>query len=186
MVCPDCGKTGRDMIEKRPWKLSGTVVLFVALVVVQYILAFFVFKLPGIPVIQWVGWGVWVLSCIFGFGPIFILGKRGGVPKGKSYIHTTRLVDSGLYAIVRHPQYVSGILFNVSLMLLAQHWLIVGIGVLSAILIYWDILKADQEGLEQFGDAYREYMQRVPRANILLGLFRLLRAWIRSREHHGT
>jgi protein-S-isoprenylcysteine O-methyltransferase Ste14 len=167
------------MIEKRPWKLSGRALLFTALTALQYVLAFFVFKLPGLPALQWVGWGIWVLSCIFGFGPIFILGREGGVPKGKSYVHTTRLVDSGLYAIVRHPQYVAGILLNVSLMLLAQHWLIIGIGVLSASLIYLDILlKADREGLDKFGDAYREYMHRVPRANIALGIFRLLRARI--------
>ena len=60
-------------------------------------------------------------------------------------------------------------------MLLAQHWLVIAIGVLSAGLIYQDIIKADQEGVEQFGDDYREYMRRVPRANLLLGLFRLLK-----------
>jgi len=165
-------------VEQSPWKLSGTVVIFTALTVLQYILAFFVFKLPGLKALQWMGWGIWVLSLIFGVAPIFTLSQKGGVPKGKSYVHTTRLVDSGLYAIVRHPQYVGGMLFNVALMLLAQHWLIVGMGVVSASLIYLDILKADQEGLK-FGDAYRDYMQRTPRANFVLGAFRLARAWMK-------
>jgi len=44
---------------------------------------------------------------------------KGGVAKGKSYIETTRLVDSSLYAIVRHPQYVAGMLFNLAMMLVA-------------------------------------------------------------------
>jgi len=47
------------------------------------------------------------------------------VSKGKSYVGTTRLVDTSLYAIVRHPQYLGGILFNLMLMLLAQHWLVI-------------------------------------------------------------
>ncbi len=159
----------------KPWKAPG-ILIASALIVAQYILAFFVFKLPGLKALQWVGWGIWVLSLVFGFAPIFILRRRGGVAKGRSYVETTRLVDTSLYAIVRHPQYLGGILFNLALMLLAQHWLIFGIGLASIGLIYLKILAADQDGIEKFGDEYRRYMQRVPRANFLLGLLRLIKA----------
>jgi protein-S-isoprenylcysteine O-methyltransferase Ste14 len=97
------------------------------------------------------------------------------VAKGKSYVETTHLVDISLYAIVRHPQYLAGILFNVSMMLLAQHWLVILLGVISAVLIYADIQAADQEGIEKFGDEYRRYMLRVPQVNFLIGGVRLLR-----------
>jgi len=40
---------------------------------------------------------------IFGVLPVFEFRKKGGVKKGKSYIHTTKLVDTGIYSIVRHP-----------------------------------------------------------------------------------
>jgi protein-S-isoprenylcysteine O-methyltransferase Ste14 len=122
-------------------------VVLTVLTVLQYLLGFFVFKLPGVEALHWVGWVIWALSCVFGFVPIVILRQKGGVPKGKSYVHTTRLVDSGLYAVVRHPQYVAGILFNVALMFLAQHWLIMGMGIVSASLIYLDIMQADRDGL---------------------------------------
>ncbi len=160
---------------KKTWKLSGNILIISVLVVAQYVLGFFVFKLPGIKAIQWLGWVVWVLSLFFAFAPMFILRKAGGVPKGKNYIHTTEFVDTSLYAVCRHPQYVAGMLFNLALMLLAQHWLIIAIGSISAVLIYLVIRQADNDGVEKFGDEYRLYMQRVPRANFLRGLIRLLK-----------
>jgi protein-S-isoprenylcysteine O-methyltransferase Ste14 len=145
------------------------------IIIAQYILAFFVYNLPGRAPLQVVGWGVWVLSLLFGIAPIFILGRRGGVPKGKSYVDTTRLVDTSLYAVVRHPQYLSGILFSVALMLMAQHWLVILLGLISATIMYFDIQSADREGIAQFGDEYRAYMRRVPQINIPLGVYRLMR-----------
>ena len=156
-------------------KSSGGILFASVLIVAQYILAFFVFKLPGLEPLQWIGWGIWILSLIFGIAPIFIFRRRGGVGKGRSYVHTTKLVDTSLYAIVRHPQYLGGILFNIAIILLAQHWVILIIGIASMALIYLDILGADQEGLDKFGDEYRRYMQRVPRMNFLLGLIRKIR-----------
>jgi protein-S-isoprenylcysteine O-methyltransferase Ste14 len=160
-------------------RYSGGILVASILIVVQYILAFFVFKLPGLVPLRWVGWVIWVLSMIFGIAQIFIFRQRGGVEKGKSYVQTTKLVDTSLYAFVRHPQYLGGILFNIALILLAQHWVIFVIGIASMTLLYLDILGADEEGLDKFGDEYRSYMQRVPRMNFLLGLIR----WIRQRGH---
>lgn len=158
-----------------PRRFSGGILGASVLIAVQYILAFFIYKLPGLRLLQGIGWGIWVLSLIFGIAPIFILRKYGGVERGNSYIQTTKLVDSSLYAIARHPQYLAGILFNLALMLLAQHWIIFSIGIISMLLIYIEILDADQEGIDRFGDEYRQYMQRVPRVNLLLGIVRLLR-----------
>lgn len=156
------------------WKFSGTGLVASILFVVQYILAFFVYKLQGLPALQWLGWGIWVLSVIVGVSPIFILRSRGGVAKGQSYVKTTQLVDSSLYAIVRHPQYLAGMLFNLSMMLLSQHWVVILVGAVSMVLFYFDTRPADQEGIRKFGDAYREYKQRVPRLNFFLGILRII------------
>jgi protein-S-isoprenylcysteine O-methyltransferase Ste14 len=160
-------------MKKKAWFWLSNIVwpIFIA----QYILAFFVYRLPGWPPLQVVGWGIWVISVIFGIAPIIILGRRGAVPKGKSYVSTTQLVDTSLYAIVRHPQYLAGILLNIALMLLAQHVVVILLGLASAVLLYIDIQDADREGIEKFGETYRAYMQRVPQVNFLLGLWRLIR-----------
>ena len=107
--------------------------------------------------------------------PIFVLKRKGGVPKGKSFVHTTVLVDSGLYSIIRHPQYTAGILFSFALILISQSWIIAAMGVVVISLSYIDILMADKYEVEKFGDAYKRYMKNVPRTNFLLGTIRLLR-----------
>jgi protein-S-isoprenylcysteine O-methyltransferase Ste14 len=42
------------------------------------------------------------------------------------------------------------------------------------VLAYVDLLKADQRLIVKFGDAYRRYMERVPRVNFVSGIFRLI------------
>jgi len=55
------------------------------------------------------GWVVWAFGMVLVMAPIVMFPRRGGVAKNKSYVHTTQLVDTGIYAIVRHPQYTGGI-----------------------------------------------------------------------------
>jgi len=142
------------------------------------ILLVFVFGMnnnAGLRVLRLTGWIVWALSVVLGWLPIFILKRAGGVEKGRSYVHTSVLVDSGLYAIVRHPQYSAGILFTLALILISQTWLIAVIGLVCIILMYWDILNADKYEIQKFGDEYKRYMEKVPGTNFFLGVIRLLR-----------
>ena len=143
------------------------------LIVLQIILSFFLYK-PGLPVLRNIGWITLAVSAVFGWLPILAFRKKGGVSKGKSYIQTTVLVDSGIYALVRHPQYMSGALINLALILITQHGLIATIGVVAVVLNYFITLKADQELIEKFGHDYKHYMQKVPRMNFLVGLIRLV------------
>lgn len=126
-------------------------------------------------ILAYMGVGIYIFSgWIFGMLPVFQFRKKGGVKKGKSYIHTTKLVDSGIYSIVRHPQYVTFILWAIAGMLLFQHWIVIFLGMLVVPLTYLDLIKADKEGIKKFGDTYIRYMHRVPRANFLVGVSRVL------------
>jgi protein-S-isoprenylcysteine O-methyltransferase Ste14 len=58
------------------------------------------------------------------------------------------------------------------MLLLAQHWLVILLGFISIALLFRDLQVADLEGIEKFGDEYRQYIKRVPRANFLLGIYR--------------
>ena len=149
------------------------------LTVAQIVLAF-VLGRPQWVVLARIGQVCLGLSAIFGVWPILVFRKKGGVAKGESYIKTTRLVDSGLYAIARHPQNATAwFLICSGIMLIAQHWTSVVLGLVSMALVYVDTFKADQMCIEKFGDPYRAYMQRVPRVNFVLGLVRL--AWRKAR-----
>ncbi len=94
-------------------------------------------------------------------------------------MNTTVLVDSGTYAIVRHPQVLGTILLMSASILISQHWLV---GIVGVPLIVWGYLEAvnEEKGLMvKFGDDYKHYLQKVPRINLLLGVIRILR---RKRE----
>ena len=131
--------------------------------------------------VVYAGLAIWVISLVFGWMPIFVLKKKGGVTKGKSYVHTTTLVKSGLYSIVRHPQYAAGILFSLALVLISQTWLITVIGAVVIPLLYVDILKTDKYEVEKFGDEYKRYMKEVPRTNFILGIIRVLKRGKRKK-----
>jgi protein-S-isoprenylcysteine O-methyltransferase Ste14 len=146
------------------------------LIGLQVILSFFLYNQAGLPVLRNIGWITLAVSAVFGWLPILTFRKKGGVSKGKSYIQTTVLVDSGIYAVVRHPQYLSFILLSLALLLLAQHWLITWFGIVAMALVYIGILPdADQDGIKRFGDDYKRYMQKVPRLNFVAGIIRLIR-----------
>jgi protein-S-isoprenylcysteine O-methyltransferase Ste14 len=143
------------------------------LTVAQIILAF-VIRRPGSEAVRWIGIVLWWTGAVFGWLPIFTFLRKGNVPKGKSYVHTTALVDTGIYAIVRHPQMgTAWLLMCVALMLITQHWVSIALGIPSMVLAYLDVLKADQRCIDKFGDAYLRYMERVPRVNFVAGIVQL-------------
>jgi protein-S-isoprenylcysteine O-methyltransferase Ste14 len=170
------------------WTLSGKNILWSVLLTVLGIACFPVNPLvltglvdPGYSRAAYIiGWPVWALGMMLITAPIIIFPRKGGVEKGKAFVHTTRLVDSGIYGIVRHPQYLGGILaLFVTTLLWYPHWLFAALGAAGTAAVYMSCRVEDRLMLEKFGDAYREYMERVPRLNLALGLIRFLR---RKRE----
>ena len=122
------------------------------------------------------GFIVWTFGMVLVMAPIVIFPRRGGVPKGKSFVHTTRLVDTGIYTVVRHPQYLGGILsIFVATFLFYPHWLFAVLGIPGTVILYWSTGEEEKRLVERFGSDYKAYMQRVPRMNIVLGIIRLLR-----------
>jgi len=148
-------------------------VLFISQIIVgMYLLS----EVSQIIILAYVGVALYVLSgLVFGMLPVMEFRKKGGVRKGKSYIHTTQLVDTGIYSIVRHPQYVTFILWAIAGMLLFQHWIIILLGIPIIPSTYIDLIRADNDAIEKFGGEYRTYMKKVPRANFLLGIIQRLR-----------
>jgi len=164
------------MREKQLKSLSPAWTLWIVLTIAQTILSFLLYNPAGLRPLRIVGWIIWAFSCVFGWLPIIILRSKGGVPKGKSYTRAMVLVDSGIYAVVRHPQYLGFILLNLFFILVAQHWLITVLGIAAMPLVYFGIIPgADRANVEKFGDGYRQYMDRVPRANFVAGIIRLAR-----------
>jgi protein-S-isoprenylcysteine O-methyltransferase Ste14 len=72
-------------------------------------------------------------------------------------------VMKGAYHISRHPMYLSGFLIYLGTGIAAASWLFLLFA--AAWIIMWHIVvPAEERGLvEEYGDAYREYINRTPR-----------------------
>ncbi len=157
------------------WKDLVLSCIYGPLMVIQLVLFFLFNNYLGMDILAYIGLAFWLLSAVFGVLPIYTFRKRGGVPKGQSYMKTTKLVDTGVYSIVRHPQYLAGLLLIIALMLTTQHWLSIFAGAIAFATFYFDTLRADTNLIEKFGDEYKAYMEKVPRLNFLLGIMRRAR-----------
>lgn len=138
-----------------------------------------IIRVESYPALFTIGWVVWAFGMVLVMAPIIMFPRRGGVAKGKSFVHTTQLVDAGIYAIVRHPQYTGGIYaIFLTTFLWYPHWLFGVLGAMGTAVIYIGCREEDQRLIEKFGDDYIDYMKRVPRINVFLGLYR----WLKRRK----
>ncbi|MFO8101416.1 MAG: isoprenylcysteine carboxylmethyltransferase family protein [Dehalococcoidia bacterium] len=150
-------------------------ILLTIIAIGQIVLAILLYEGEANSVARNAGWGILWLSALFGWLPIFTFKRWGGVARGRSYVHTTQLVDSGIYAIVRHPQYLAGILLGVALALIAWHWLVGVLGAALIIIYYANTFDEEERVIAKFGYEYSSYAKRVPRLNFILGIVRAIR-----------
>lgn len=144
------------------------------IMIYQFVTLFFhYYEWHNLPVVL-VGWTCFALFGVFGQWPIRTFKKHGHVPDGKSYVYTTTLVTRDLFAVVRHPQFTSWILFSVAMTCLTQTWPNVVLTAIVAPLIYRDICRADASARKKFGTAYVAYQRLVPKTNFLWGLLKVL------------
>ncbi len=88
-----------------------------------------VIEVESYPALFILGWVVWVFGMVLVMAPIVMFPRRGGVPKRKSFVHTTRLVNTGIDAGVRHPQYSGGVYaIFLTTFLWYPHWLFAVLG----------------------------------------------------------
>jgi len=142
--------------------------------VTQMIYGFFLVDNTRINLVEYLGVGVFILSGIFGMAPVIMFPRKGGVEKGKSFVHTKKLVDTGIYSIVRHPQYSAFILWAIAAMLLFQNWVVILLGIPVVLLTYLDMTREDKRLITKFGKSYKKYMKKVPRANFVWGIIRYI------------
>ncbi len=158
-------------------RLSDAIFYAIAgvLLAVMFGLMFIVGNANAIDALKYVGWVVWATGIILLSMPFFYFRRKGRVSQDQDYTHTTTLVDSGVYAVIRHPQYLGWMLMYPAMMLFIQHWLFVLLGIAGMACVVVFTRQEEQRLIHKFGDDYRDYMQRVPRFNLLVGVIRLLR-----------
>ena len=144
-------------------------VVSVALIIITHFL-----PCLGNPYLRGTGVFMLLLSGVFIFTPFYLLAKFGGTKDQKTYMQSGEVVDRGLYAITRHPQYLGYSLLGGGFALLSQHWAAVLLAGLGFLFFYLQAVKRELL-LTQSGSLMCSNLKRVPRFNILLGILRYLR-----------
>jgi len=75
---------------------------------------------------------------------------------------TEKIVTRGVYSIVRHPQYLGGLLAHVGISFLLSAWYSLLSAPLMAVLIYLISRKEEEELIREFGKEYEDYKKKVP------------------------
>lgn len=75
---------------------------------------------------------------------------------------TEKIITTGVYSIVRHPQYLGGLLAHVGISFLLSAWYSLLSTPLMVVLVFIISRKEEEELVREFGKEYEDYMKRVP------------------------
>jgi protein-S-isoprenylcysteine O-methyltransferase Ste14 len=115
------------------------------------------------------------LAVVFAVPPFFYLGKYGMSRNGDPYYSTTRVVEHGVYSLVRHPQYLGYTLLVLGFACLDPNWIAIVLAIGASAMFYAQAISEENFCSEKLGVDYDDYVTRVPRFNFVKGLFRVLR-----------
>ncbi|MFX1465577.1 MAG: methyltransferase family protein [Promethearchaeota archaeon] len=101
--------------------------------------------------------------------PVIVLGAWFGI---KGVQETTlrvaethrpeKIVTGGVYSIVRHPQYLGGLLAHLGISFLLSAWYSLFVTPLMIFLVYLISWKEEKELVREFGEEYKDYKKNVP------------------------
>jgi len=165
-------KINKSFSKNDAWKDWIYSCVYWPIMIAQMVLVFFFYNYYEYKIISWVGWAVFVLFLIIGALPRSAFKKYGELQEGKRFFESAKLVDKGIYGVIRHPYWLSWILLSFSLMLLSQYWIMILLGSIACILIYVETFDLDTNLIKKFGDDYINYKKKVPRLNLLCGLIK--------------
>jgi len=143
--------------------LLGLPVMFAAIAHTVY--------LPGERVVT--GWLTPIVSMLelYFIATGFVLWARAGTTFGTDnavmlYVYfpeESRMVESAIYSVLRHPMYSGAVRIGIALGLCRGTWFSLAFGLFMPIgLTLWLRLVEEPELIERFGESYAEYRRKVP------------------------
>ena len=165
--------------DSRRWKPTPSAVILMSMegvfFLAQVVLCALFYNYLDLRWLLYLGWATLAVAMVFGWRARVAFEAKGEAREGESWLHTRTVVVTGVYAVVRHPMYLSFLLMSLCLVLLSQHWPNAVLGAIVMGLLYNDMCREEKSNLEKLGDDYQAYMDKVPRMNLVAGAIRLIR-----------
>jgi protein-S-isoprenylcysteine O-methyltransferase Ste14 len=115
---------------------------------------------------QRLSWLLLFASLLLLFAGLYQL-RRMGRPDGQrtdaelfAFERTSQLVTSGIFRLIRHPLYASLLLLAWGVACKQPNGLSLVLALLASLALWLTAKRDEAECLQQFGEAYRDYMQR--------------------------
>jgi len=101
---------------------------------------------------------------------VFIAGSIVLATATANFITTPaeQMITRGMYQLSRHPMYLATFLIYLGTGLATLSWLFMLLSLVMILCFHREALVEEKYCLDKYGDAYREYMGRVPRWFLLL------------------
>ena len=103
------------------------------------------------------------------FVPLFLIGAYYGIAgvKGTSLKvaethRANKIITSGVYSAVRHPQYLGGLLAHVGITFLFSAWFSLLSTPIMGLLVFLISWKEEKELSKEFGKEFQDYAKEVP------------------------
>ena len=154
--------------ETNPKLISG-----IALILLQYIFITILKFDPPVRNLKYVGFILWLAGLILWSLSALTLYKYKITAKA-DYMNTFKLVRSGIYSIIRHPQYLGFILFSAGFIFITQNLYIIIVSISACVILYLGIKAEDKQLLQKYSNDYREYIRTTPAINFFAGLINKL------------
>jgi len=126
----------------------------------------------GIAWLRYAGFALYAPAAAFVILAFVTLAHKGKPESG--WEETTRIIETGVFGIVRHPLFLGSAIWSFALILVIQLILSIILGLASVFFLWMASRGEEAFNLRKFGDEYRKYMDRVPRWNFIKGLYRLV------------
>ena len=141
-------------------------IAYIGLYGVLIISIIFLYNSANLAKLVYAGW------IILAFGIVFLLWSSKSRKKG--HAEGIGPVESGMYAFVRHPEFLGHILIISALVIISQHWISLIVGAILIVLLCLAMIEEEKRNMEKFGNAYKDYMKRVPRINLIAGIIKYI------------
>lgn len=139
----------------------------------QVILMGFFFEnhnLQSLPIIGYV-----IISIAFAFLASGSIVLYEGVEIKEKRRPRIRFEEKGIYTVIRHPIYLGLMILFIGMMFISDlRWSSI-LAFPSIVIMYYYMIKEESIFIERFGEDFKEYMDRVPRMDIFLGIYRKIK-----------
>jgi protein-S-isoprenylcysteine O-methyltransferase Ste14 len=111
--------------------------------------------------VRWIGVVSGIATIVLLYWTHTTLGKQYSAKLEIQQEH--ELIQTGVYATVRHPMYTVFISFSLAVAIVSSNWLMIISAMLIGVGLYWITLTEEQMLTREFGEEYSAYQSRTGR-----------------------